>query len=202
MGRSTLPIVILALTAITSAVPLRRRQNACIVDTVLNPSVTQIEVSINQWNVDVNNVNAFLNNASTLIAANNSAALGAAASSALTNAEDEPCQLMTLASQPDLTGLPDAFSCAVTELMSVFSPQVITPLMDIVANPGDTNTVTSAVATINQARCCAVLPDVSILWLDSADDSGISNLVPTVANRENACSTITCSPKCDAVSNS
>jgi len=37
-----------------------------------------------------------------------------------------------------------------------------------------------------------VLPDVDILWQDSADDEGISNLVPISAPREDSCAGITC----------
>jgi hypothetical protein len=204
MRTSTSSTAVLALAAIASAAPHTKRQNTCIVQTVMNPNTDQVAASINQWNTDVNTVNTvntFLNNAPNLIAANDPDALASATMTALTNAQDEPCQLMTLASQSDFSNGPAAFTCAVQDLMNVFQQHVLDNLMNIIANPGDTTSVQSAVDDINGFRCCNVLPDASILWLDSADDNGISNQVPIAAAREDACSSISCTPFCDTLDN-
>ena len=194
--------VVLALTTIASASPIvQKRQSSCIVQTVMNPDTDQVAASINQWNTDVNTVNNFLNGAAALIAGNDSNALVSATQTALTNAQDEPCQLMTLASQPDFSSGPAAFTCAVQDLMNVFEVHVLDNLMNIIANPGDDTSVQSAVDDINAFRCCNVLPDADILWLDSADDNGISNQVPISAGRPNACSNIICTPFCKTLDN-
>ena len=199
MKTFTSSTAVLALTTIASASPIyRKRQTSCIVPTVMNPNQAQVEASINSWNNDVNVVNNFLN---TVGGINGTDALVSATMGALTNAQDEPCQLMTLASQPDFSDGPAAFTCAVQDLMNVFEVHVLDNLMNIIANPGDAAAVQSAVDDINQFRCCNVLPDASILWLDSADDNGISDQVSISAGRENACSAITCAPGCDALDN-
>ena len=123
-----------------------------------------------------------------------------AAQVAFTNAQDEPYQLMTLASHPDFDSIP-AFSCAVQDPMNVFGPHVLDNLMTIINDPSDTDFVQTAVDDINAFRCCNVLPDAEILWLDSADASGISDQVPTTAQRENACSSIPCTPLCPTQDN-
>jgi len=107
-----------AITAIalaTSAIArpdnkLRTRQSdTCIVDTTSTGNPSDIQASINQWNNDVNAVNSFLNTALSL----DSGSLGSAASSALLNAQDEPCQLATLSSAGASDGsATDAFTCA------------------------------------------------------------------------------------------
>ena len=186
---------LLGISALSSASPVKR-QNTCIVQTVINPSTDDVAASINQWNNDVITVNAFLNNADSLIAANDPDALTSAAMTALNNAQDEPCQLMTLASQPDFSTGPPAFTCAVQDLMNVFGTHVLDNLMTIIANPADTDSVQMAVDDINAFRCCNVLPDAEILWLDSAADNGIADQVPIAAQRENACANIQCTPFC------
>ena len=193
----------LGLAAMAAASPLSRaakRQTGCIVQTVTNPSQTDVENSINQWNDDVVTVNNFLNNAGTLIGGNSSA-LVAAAQVALTSATDEPCQLMTLASQPDFADGPAAFTCAVQDLMNVFQTHVLDNLNTIIADPSDTSSVQAAVQDINNFRCCNVLGDASILWQDSAEDNGIADVVNVVAPFENACSSIGCTNACSQEDN-
>ena len=103
---------------------------------------------------------------------------------------------MTLASQPDFSTGPAAFTCAVQDLMNVFQIHVLDNLMNIIANPDDDTTVQTAVDDINAFRCCNVLPDADILWLDSAADNGIVGQVTITAGRENACANIICTPFC------
>ena len=193
---TTAAVLLAAATAVTASPTARlaKRQTTCIVNTVTNPSQTDVENSINQWNTDVITVNNFLNTANTLL--NSSDALLAAAQTANTNAQDEPCQLMTLASQPDFSSGPAAFTCAVQDLMNVFQIHVLDNLATIIADPTNTGTVQSAIDDINVFRCCNVLPDASILWQDSAEDNGIGNVVATVAPTENACLNIVCTPQC------
>lgn len=151
--------VLAATVAVISLTTLCNAQ--CIVDTVMNPSQTDVENSINQWNDDVNTVNDFLNNAANVISQNDPDALVSAAQTALASAQDEPCQLMTLASQPDFSDGPNAFECAVMDLMNVFEVHVLSNLNAIIANPTDTTGVQSAVDDINEFRCCNVLGDAS-----------------------------------------
>ena len=195
-------IFTLALAASTPAFArsLINRQTApCMLDTVLNPDVSQISNSITQWNADVNAVNSFLNTALSLP----TGSLAAAAQNALNMAQDEPCQLKTLASVTDVQGVP-AFDCAVTDLGNIFQTRVLDNLQTIISFPTDTTKVHNAVNDINLIRCCNVLPDASILWTDTAEDSGIGNHVQTTANREDACATVDCSgqtPVCASLDN-
>lgn len=203
MRTSAASIVALAFTGLASAVPVhQKRQNTCILQTVMNPDTQQVEDSINQWNTDVNTVNSFLNNAAALIAANNSNALVSATQLALANAQDEPCQLMTLASQSDFSNGPAAFTCAVQDLVNVFQLHVLDNLVDIIDSPTDiAGIVQPAVDDINAFRCCNVLPDANILWADSAEDNGIANQVQINPNRPDACASITCTPFCPTQDN-
>lgn len=73
-------------------------------------------------------------------------------------------------------------------VQAVFGPQVIDNLQSII----DGGDVTTAVNAINQVRCCNVLPDLDVLWLQAAEDYGLIGQVNTVVPRENACSSITC----------
>ncbi len=126
----------------------------------MNPQTQDAQASITQWTQDVNTVNSFLNTVSGIIG--DSATLGSAAQTALNSATDEPCQLMTLSSAPDLMDVP-AFTCAVQDLMEVFDTHVLMPLTKILVNPSETTTAQAAVDEINFFRCCNVLPDVSEL---------------------------------------
>lgn len=170
-----------------------------MVQTVNNPSTDQIKDSIDQWNKDVVAVNSFLNEAPGLISSGDTVNLGTQASLALTFAQDEPCQLKTLSSVPGVD-VP-AFTCAVNDLTQGFGTNVLNQLQTIVNNPGDTASVQTAVGTINQFRCCNVLGDASILWLDTATDAGIANQVNTVAPQEDACNAISCTNMCGAMDN-
>lgn len=177
----------------------RRQNDDCIVQTVTNPNTTQVQARILQWNNDVDNVNNSLNQATALISANNPGNLMAAAEAALHTAQDEPCQLMTLNSIPGVGT--QAFQCAVSDLMGIFTSQVLDNLMTIINDPSNTNSVQSAVNDINNARCCNDLPDAGIIWQDAADNDGISHQVNTDPQRENACSTITCTDHCTTLPN-
>ena len=73
--------------------------------------------------------------------------------------------------------------------------------MEIINFPGREEIVKNAVQDINNVRCCNVLPDVDLLWLDSADLEGISNRVPITAQRENACKNFDCTGRCKAKNN-
>ncbi|KAK5173317.1 uncharacterized protein LTR77_001998 [Saxophila tyrrhenica] len=193
--------IILALAAAASAAPSRhskRQDPTCIVQTVVGADTTAVAASINQWFADVNAVNAFLNTALTL----DPTTLQSHAQAALLNAQDEPCQLMTLTSTSDLgSDVTDAFECAGQDLMRVFGDHVITNLNTIIAAPNNTVAVTAAVDDINDFRCCNVLSDASILWLDNAADNGLVGTVPTQAPPEDACAGITCTQACTGLDN-
>jgi hypothetical protein len=89
-----------------------------------------------------------------------------------------------------------AYQCAIGDLKDVFEIHVLDNLQNIVSNPNSTAVVSAAVDDINNFRCCNVLPDASILWLDSAVFAGISDQVPTCANRPDACGSISCQTSC------
>ncbi|KAF2491305.1 hypothetical protein BU16DRAFT_115966 [Lophium mytilinum] len=194
---------ILSLTVAAYAAPtrnsVRQTPSTCIVATVYNPDVAQIEASITQWFSDVVNVNAFLDG----VAANSlTTDLATAAQNALTNAQDEPCQLATLSSNAFARAIETAaFDCATEDLMDIFGVHVIDNLNLIIANPTNTQIVTQAVNDINQFRCCNVLTDATILWLDNAADNGLVGTVQTDAPREQACSAIQCTQKCTGFDN-
>lgn len=108
---------------------------------------------------------------------------------------------MTLSSISDFDTPTAAFGCAVQDLNDVFMTHVIDNLNIIIDDPTNTNAVNLAIGDINIFRCNNVLPDVDILWSDSAEDNGIANQVNTIAQRENACSTIITNPPCNKLDN-
>jgi hypothetical protein len=151
----------------------RGRQAGC-------PSVDQTATAIRDWNTDVINVNSFLNNP-----ANTGSNAASLASTALTFASNEPHQLSVL-STPGCFDNPD-YVRAVNDLKNVFG-NVITGLNNIIAGQSPA----SNIASINHVRCCNVLPDLDILWVQSAAGDGLVGSVPTSAPRPAACSTISC----------
>ncbi len=192
------------------------KRDTCIVDTVALPGTSDIQAAITSWNNDVNNVNSFLNDAQNGLLPTGDA-LQQRASDVLASASDEPCQLQTLANvvtasngelvssprstavhTPHLTNDQNtiAYQCAIGDLENVFQTHVLFNLQQIVDNPDSADIVSGAVADINLFRCCNVLPDASILWLDSAVFAQISDEVPTCAAREDACANISCGTSC------
>ncbi|KAK5132189.1 hypothetical protein LTR08_009312 [Meristemomyces frigidus] len=191
--------MVLGLTAAATAAPSarasKRQAPLCILNSVMNnPQPVDVQASINQWNTDVNMVNAFLNNVANIL--HDPAELLSQAQTAFIFASDEPCQLMTLASQTDFStdvgSSTNSFGCAVNDLMAVFQTHVLNNLVTVTSHPTDVPGAIAAVADINNFRCCNVLPDADVLWLASADDNGISNVVQFTAGRPDACATITC----------
>ncbi|KAI4841846.1 hypothetical protein E4T44_07651 [Aureobasidium sp. EXF-8845] len=189
---------VLTFAAIITSVAARsttkyRRQAAdvCMVDSVTNnPSQADAKAAIDQWNIDVNTVNAFLNQASGLT---HGMEIQNATMQTLLFAQDEPCQLKTLISNSDFVGGgTDAFNCAAMDLMTVFDTHVLQNLRSIIMMPTDGDVINHAINDINTFRCCNVLPDAKILWLDSATDNGIANEVNTTPGLEDACASINC----------
>lgn len=170
----------------------RQAANVCMVDSVTNnPSQADAKAAIDQWNIDVNTVNAFLNEASGL---SHGMEIQNATMNTLLFAQDEPCQLMTLISNSDFVGGgTDAFNCAAMDLMTVFDTHVLQNLKAIIMMPSDSDVINHAINDINTFRCCNVLPDANIIWLDSATDNGISNEVNVTPGKEDACANIDCS---------
>ncbi|KAH0347682.1 hypothetical protein KCU81_g3444, partial [Aureobasidium melanogenum] len=186
---------ILAFFAITAtAIATKSRRQAadvCMLDSVTdNPSQDDVQASINQWNTDVNTVNAFLNQASGFA---HGMEIQNATMQTLLFAQDEPCQLKTLISISDfIGGGTDAFNCAAMDLMTVFDTHVLQNLRTIIMSPSDSDVITHAISDINTFRCCNVLPDANILWLDAATDNGIADQVNVTPGREDACANIDC----------
>jgi hypothetical protein len=210
--------MLLGMAVAATARPQRThaKRDTCMLNTVSSTSPSDIEASINQWNLDVTNVNNFLNDVASGVVTGGST-LQQRAMEAFNFAQDEPCQLQTLAnivsaSQGELVSSARlaavksqclmkeqntiAYQCAIGDLQNVFGTHVLTNLQNIISNPNSTAVVSAAVSDINVFRCCNVLPDASILWLDSAVFAGISNEVPTCAGRPNACSSISCQESC------
>jgi hypothetical protein len=205
--KAAVATTLLALTATAvSARPSRSRlsarQTTCLLDTVSNPDSTDIENAINQWASDVSTVNNYLNIVQEGGFSDPNDLLAATQAIFIT-ASDEPCQFQTLKNNPDAQGdnVVPKFACAISDLDGIFGTGVLDNLNAIIADPSNTDTVTNAVASINIARCCNVLPDVDTLFLDSATDFGIANLVPLSVPRENACANIECTPACAGLDN-
>jgi hypothetical protein len=185
---------ILAFAAIISTAAARsttkyRRQAAdvCMVDSVTsNPSQADAKAAIDQWNIDVNTVNAFLNQAGGLA---HGMEIQNATMQTLLFAQDEPCQLNN---SDFVGGGTDAFNCAAMDLMTVFDTHVLQNLRSIIMMPSDSDVINHAINDINTFRCCNVLPDAKILWLDSATDNGIANEANTTPGLEDACANINC----------
>ncbi|KAG9525659.1 hypothetical protein KCV07_g1183, partial [Aureobasidium melanogenum] len=185
-------LALIAITTTATAIKSRRQAaDVCMLDSVTsNPSSDDIEASINQWNIDVNTVNAFLNQASGFA---HGMEIQNATMQTLLFAQDEPCQLKTLISNSDFVGGDtDAFNCAAMDLMTVFDTHVLQNLRIIIMSPSDSDIINHAISDINTFRCCNVLPDAKILWLDSATDAGIADQVNTTPGLEDACANIDC----------
>ena len=191
-----------AVSARPSRARLSARQTTCLLNTVSNPDSTDIENAINQWASDVSTVNNYLNiiEEGGLSDPND---LLAATQAIFITASDEPCQFQTLKNNPDAQGdnVVPKFACAISDLDGIFGTGVLDQLNDIIADPSNTDTVTNAVANINIARCCNVLPDVDTLFQDSAVDFGIADQVPLSVPREDACANIQCTPACAGLDN-
>ncbi|KAM0722368.1 hypothetical protein Q7P37_001809 [Cladosporium fusiforme] len=204
----------LAATTLAHSGPNRvsKRNDVAAVQT---PTSADVQTAILEWNTDVVNVNAFLDNAPNDL--DDLATLGANAHAVASNfAAEEPNQLMTLAnwfSGNDPNNNKEAtaaFNCAVNDLAvgttigsTTFSFQalVLDVFSDIVedANAGNRDAVENLLNVVNSYRCCNVLPDLDILWKDSAESAEIeiqttlTQGVPITAERPGTCSAFDCS---------
>jgi hypothetical protein len=66
------------------------------------------------------------------------------------------------------------------------------PLGNIIQSPADADNVATQLHTINQFRCCSVLPDLDALWEQTAADEGLVGTVPISAPRPSTCASISC----------
>jgi len=182
---------ILALVGASAAAPStlryakRTSPNGCGGD----PGQVGVVDAINSWNNDVTTVNDFLDLAAT--SNNDPSTIAAHIGNVINSASDEPNQLQVLACESDL--IPgSAAQNAVDDLFTNFQSLVLVPLGNIMADPNDSDSVASNLATINLFRCCSVLPDLDALWEFDADDEGVSNQVPISAPRPGTCASISC----------
>ena len=148
------------------------------------PSSSLVLTALQNWNNDVNTVNNFVDTAHGL----SGNALQSAANTALFAANNEPDDLSIL-NCIAIVASNDA--AQIMDLMNVFG-RVITGLQTIITDPNDTNSVSSALDSINLTRCCNVLPDLSVLWPDAANQEAISDQVNTAVPIPAVCSSITC----------
>lgn len=203
----------LAATTLARSGPSRmsKRNN---VPTVDNPTAQDVQTAINEWDTDVTNVNAFLENAPNEL--DDLATLGSKAHAVASGfAAEEPNQLGTLtnwfngdANNPDAAT--DAFNCATNDLAVGqtigsttfnFKSLVLDVFDDIVeeAAAGNRDSAENLLNVVNSYRCCNVLPDLDIIWRDSAISADlliqtpITGGVPITAARPNTCSTFDCS---------
>ena len=110
------------------------------------------------------------------------------AQSTLNSAQDEPTELNVLACVSDVTAGTLA-QAAANDLFANFGGLVITQLNDIISSP---TTAQVFLSTINNFRCCQVLPDLDNLWSFTAEVNGVANQVPISAPRPTACMSVTC----------
>ena len=66
---------------------------------------------------------------------------------------------------------------------------MLTNLQAIVDSPA---AAPKAAATINRIRCCNVLKDLDVLWLEAAESYGIVGQVQTSVPRPGACAAVKC----------
>lgn len=182
---------ILALVGASAALPSTLRYakrdspNGCGAD----PGSQAVINAINQWNSDVETVNAFLELAAS--SGNDPSTLAAHIGSVISAASDEPNQLQVLACEISVSADPDTQD-AVNDLFNNFGNLVVAPLEVIQANINDASAVQENLATVNQFRCCNVLPDLDKIWLFDADDEGVSNVVIFTAPRPSTCAGVPC----------
>jgi hypothetical protein len=198
----------LAASSIAASNPIRvSKRGLATVDFPVN---SDVEAAINDWNIDVVTVNEFLNSVPQSL--NDLATLAINAQNIVDNfAKDEPNQLKTLgnwfnaSAQPDVPT--DAFDCAFDDLATGkviegagtfnFDTLVIKQFTDFIiplAEAGDVDGTTAQVGEVSSFRCCNVLPDLDIIWRDSAISAGFSeDDVPFVPPRPDACASIDCS---------
>lgn len=152
-----------------------------------DPGGVGVANAINQWNTDVETVNSFLEQAPSL----DSTSLLIQIENVIGFAQDEPNQLAVLACESDVTP-GTAAQAAVDDLGANFENLVLVPLGNIIQSPADSSNVATQLQTINQFRCCSVLPDLDTLWSSTAEDEGVANQVPLSAPRPSTCAAITC----------
>lgn len=181
---------LLALVAASAAAPSSLRfakrnnpDNSCGAD----PGPGGVANAINQWNSDVVTVNSFLEQAQGL----DETTLLIQLETALTAAQDEPNQLNVLACNEGVVSGTPAQDAA-NDLFNGFGNNVLVPLGNIISSPADSDNVATQLQTINQFRCCNVLPDLDTLWEATAADEGLVGSVPISAPRPNTCAAITC----------
>ncbi|KAF5344557.1 hypothetical protein D9757_014885 [Collybiopsis confluens] len=140
------------------------------------PSSDQVANAIRDWLTNVATVNTFLEN----VASDSSDA-----ATVFSFASNEPKDLAVLGR---LCGLSNQYNEAVQDLQTVFQ-QVLTNLQDII-HGGE---ALIAGKNINQVRCCNVLPDLDVLWLQAAEAEGLVGEVNTSVPRPSTCAAVTCS---------
>jgi hypothetical protein len=200
---------IVALAASSIAASDATRVSKRGLATVDFPVNSDVQAAINDWNTDVVTVNDFLNSVPDQLS--DLATLATNAQNIVDNfAKDEPNQLKTLgnwfnaSAQPDVPT--DAFDCAFDDLATGkviegagtfnFDTLVIKQFTDFIipaAQAGDAAGTTAQVGEVNSFRCCNVLPDLDIIWRDSAISAGFSEAdLPFSPARPDACASIDC----------
>jgi len=181
-------LALIGASAATSTLRFAKRNNpdnSCGAD----PGQVGVANAINSWNTDVQTVNAFLESAAA--GGHDESSLLSGLENALTFAQDEPNQLNILACNEGVVpGTPG--QTAADDLFAGFENNVLVPLGNIIQNPTDADNVATQLQTINQFRCCNVLPDLDILWEQTAADEGLVGTVPISAPRPSTCAAISC----------
>jgi hypothetical protein len=110
--------------------------------------------------------------------------LQSGAQTALDNANDEPIQLSILSNVSNL----DSSGTAAAQLLAEVFGNVITQLQNIINNPSDSQTISTALHIINNTRCLNVLPAATNLWAAAA--SAVGAPPPPPAGVPQACSNL------------
>jgi hypothetical protein len=204
---------ILALVATSIGSPAERRQSKRGLAPVDVPTSTDVQNAILDWNTDVEIVNGFLDSAMGLL--DDLPSLTTAAQSAANFAADEPNQLKTLKNwfngdSNNPHAAPDAFICATNDLdpgvqqvsgLFSFQTLVLDVFQNIItdAQQRSAQEVQNQLDVVNTYRCCNVLPDLDIIWGDSASSANLVTQTPSIQGvstspaRPNTCIPIMCS---------
>jgi hypothetical protein len=208
-------VLVVGALATRHSHPIRKRDHLA---TVAQPKPSDVEAAISAWADDVNTVNTFLDGAEANLG--DLATLASDAQNARDNfAIDEPNQLGTLTNwfnndpnNPDSrdTSGPEAFNCATNDLAvgqtignTVFNfESLVKDVFDNIvedAQAGNADAVKAQLAVVNSFRCCNVLPDLDIIWKDTAVSAAIdiqtslTQGVPITAARPATCNGFDCS---------
>jgi len=93
--------------------------------------------------------------------------------------------------RPEVGPCDTRFRAAVEFLITYFE-EVPDNIETIAENADDAGIVAAAVATINEVRCCVVLPSAQELFEQTAENLGLVGEIRTDVERPDACAAVSC----------